>query len=622
MKKLAHLCLTFILFSIMLSLMSTPRVFSEPEEVPKIFLSPNTSSQAPSGTFTVDINVMNVRQLFSWQFYLSWTNSMLNASKVDEGPFLSSSGAYNSFFIPKIFNNPAENPVSLPSNSSRTLNFLGPRNVTQIEDNKGASITGGADGDFVAGSEFPIETGNIERVAIRMRYNVTSASTSDEVKLGYSVSGVEGPTSQSFKPTSTDWTYVDVDVTADRKWTRNDIVNTEVFLQYDRVDAADTWTIYVDVLEVLYYSSYIFAADTLLGVERAGSPSGAGTIATVTFLAEAQGVSTLELWGVKLIDFDGDRFVENPAPSQYPVIVEDGYFAYPIARLSVNPSAIVDSTKGAGSTFTININITGAQSVFNWSLALKWSASILDAATVSEGSFLNSAGTTSFSYQINQAAGNLTANSALTGAPLGGVNGSGILVSVTFNVETKGSTVLDAYNAKLFDRAGTFIPHDVLAAFDVRNDGYFSNQRRDVSISEVRLSTTSVTAGDSVNINVTVRNLGEINETFTVTVFYASSSIGSKSVTNLAAGGTATLTFTWVTSNVPAGDYEIKAQTSTILGDVNTADNSLVASSRVAVGSGGPNIPWTLIAGGVVVVALAIVVVLLLMRRGKGASRP
>jgi len=57
--------------------------------------------QYPPASFTIDIVVDNVTDLFAWEFKLGWNASILNFTSVAEGPFLSGAGAtvfYNQTF--------------------------------------------------------------------------------------------------------------------------------------------------------------------------------------------------------------------------------------------------------------------------------------------------------------------------------------------------------------------------------------------------------------------------------------------------------------------------------------------------------------------------------------------
>lgn len=98
---------------------------------------------------------------------------------------------------------------------------------------------------------------------------------------------------------------------------------------------------------------------------------------------------------------------------------------------------------------------------------------------------------------------------------------------------------------------------------------------RDIAITNT-LPSKTVTNDTTVYINVTVENHGEFAETFNVTVYYDTVTIGTQTVANLTVGSAITLTFTWNTMVVPAGSYLISTTATTVPGETNTGDNSYV----------------------------------------------
>jgi hypothetical protein len=77
------------------------------------------------------------------------------------------------------------------------------------------------------------------------------------------------------------------------------------------------------------------------------------------------------------------------------------------------------------------------------------------------------------------------------------------------------------------------------------------------------------------NINVTVENQGTTAETFDVTLYANATQIGMRTVTNLPAGTSQTLTYTWNSSGFIMGNYTMKAVAETLPGETDTADNTL-----------------------------------------------
>jgi hypothetical protein len=107
----------------------------------------------------------------------------------------------------------------------------------------------------------------------------------------------------------------------------------------------------------------------------------------------------------------------------------------------------------------------------------------------------------------------------------------------------------------------------------------------DVAVINVTPDPALVELGDLVNITVVVENQGTENETFDVTVYYDTTTNETQNVSNLATGANTSLTFTWNTTEVYPLDilYKINATASTVPGETDTADNTLVSLSRVRI---------------------------------------
>jgi hypothetical protein len=95
----------------------------------------------------------------------------------------------------------------------------------------------------------------------------------------------------------------------------------------------------------------------------------------------------------------------------------------------------------------------------------------------------------------------------------------------------------------------------------------------DVAIVFDWLSKTFITAGETVDVYVTVENQGTVAETTNVTVTYDGNFIGNAPVT-LDPGDNQTLTFLWDTTGVPKGTYSVTAEASIVPGETETIDNT------------------------------------------------
>jgi len=99
----------------------------------------------------------------------------------------------------------------------------------------------------------------------------------------------------------------------------------------------------------------------------------------------------------------------------------------------------------------------------------------------------------------------------------------------------------------------------------------------DVAIIDVSVPFNIAYQGWFINVNVTVANLGNGTETFTVTLYYNNTVIAMESVQNLVPNETLTLSFNWTTIDIPYHhNYTLKAVASMVPGETNTENNVLV----------------------------------------------
>ena len=116
------------------------------------------------------------------------------------------------------------------------------------------------------------------------------------------------------------------------------------------------------------------------------------------------------------------------------------------ATAQVTPVLSITATPDpgiSGSQVTLNVRITGVVDLFAWQFSLAFNPAVMQAVSGSQGSFLTSLGTTSYSPGvIDNSAGKVNfAYSALFG-PGPGASGTGILANMTFNAISVGSSAL------------------------------------------------------------------------------------------------------------------------------------------------------------------------------------
>ena len=136
----------------------------------------------------------------------------------------------------------------------------------------------------------------------------------------------------------------------------------------------------------------------------------------------------------------------------------------------------------------------------------------------------------------------------------------------------------------------------------------------DIAVTNVALSATRVTIGGTVSVSVTIRNDGNETENFDVTVYYGTHGNSTQQVASLTAGSETTLTFSWDTTGVAEGDYQISARASTVEGEVDTQDNYRI-DGTVTVEATTQEFPTLLVVGAVIGVIIVVAVVYVFMRR-------
>lgn len=328
-------------------------------------------------------------------------------------------------------------------------------------------------------------------------------------------------------------------------------------------------TLFFDVIvngPGVHGNDYVYAVNTLYAKPR--GEDGGGTLATVTFTVESPGETVLDLYEVILVD---SFRVARPS------VWEDGYFNVTPSGFHVDPLTIIDPTLVPGNTFSVNITLSNATDVYGFGFKLGYNETLLNATQVSIIPFLDNP---QIDKGINSTTGYLWVNSNSTTSKT--VDNSRPIANVTFKVLEKGSTILDISSAMLNDTLSRVSHDPPFEHTPPSEDGYFSNIAAgyNVAVIRVRAVPDEVTAGEKVNISVTLKNLGGFNETFVVTLYYDESKIENRTVTLESATKEAQI-FNWDTTGVSAGTYTIKAEASRVEGEVDTSDN--VAYSSVTI---------------------------------------
>jgi len=293
-----------------------------------------------------------------------------------------------------------------------------------------------------------------------------------------------------------------------------------------------------------------------------GTPSsGNGTLAIITFHVEDLGGTPLDLYDTQLLDI-----TDQPLPHE----AFDGSFNnILLAKLAVEPEETIDPSLIPPSTFTINVTIADVEDLYGYEFNLTFDPGVLICLQVEIHDVLNET-----NYIPNQSIDNLRGFIIINVTYYSPANPLDIypptpLVTLKFRVKALGASNLTLCDTKLVDSAGQLIPHET-------HSGYFLSLIRDIAVLEVFPSPAEIYEGQQTNITITVRNEGNITETFSIFVYYDDNIIGSVNVTNLAQAENATKIVTWDTDSIEPGHYTIKAEVPPVPYEIDTTDNILI----------------------------------------------
>ena len=235
------------------------------------------------------------------------------------------------------------------------------------------------------------------------------------------------------------------------------------------------------------------------------------------------------------------------------------------ARIFVDPPEIIDPTLLPSSTFNVNITIDDVLDLKVCTFNLTYNPEVIGWIGIKLYKIQDQFPTpiimaddeagyiwTQLTYQ--------TSISTETPTPI---------IALEFHVDGLGATPLDLKDTEMLNSENQPIDHNA-------TDGFFMSLIRDVSIINVEPSQNWAYQNWTVNIYITVKNNGNVTETFNIHAYYDTNLIGTATVTDLAPKETRTITITWDTSGVPEGNYTIKAEAEPVPYEFNLDDNTLV----------------------------------------------
>ena len=169
----------------------------------------------------------------------------------------------------------------------------------------------------------------------------------------------------------------------------------------------------------------------------------------------------------KSVDTSSDRYLPPssgymppPMPGQNPTPRDDNasYRVSNNAGTTIYTDSGPKAAKSVGETFAVQVKIDNGSDIFAVPFDIRYDPAILEVVGLYESTYLKKGGgQTTFLTSINRDKGNITVGLTRLGR-IGGVSGSGTLMSVTFRALKRGSAFLSFANGKPMDSKMNVLP--------------------------------------------------------------------------------------------------------------------------------------------------------------------
>jgi len=198
-------------------------------------------------------------------------------------------------------------------------------------------------------------------------------------------------------------------------------------------------------------------ADVKTGGGIAGATVTADGHTNITDLNGNYALYSLPAWtytvAVSALGYVGDN-TKRTVPSGGSITAD--FLLTPFTRIHLEPYL---NFGNPDQFFNLNINISDARFVYNWTIYLWWNPALFDVESVVDRNFLkgpfgNRTTELSFETYANEGVIHVEEWSTLT-TPDSGVSGNGTLATITFQIKAKGTCNIDITSAMLFDPDGS-----------------------------------------------------------------------------------------------------------------------------------------------------------------------
>lgn len=572
----------------------------------RVYVDPSTSTANVGAPFSIDVKITDVIDLYGFDLKLGYDTSVLTAIDIVVGDFFYDSAVW----ITKINDTAGADPVEKGGDPDRGYAWIVvtvPLGTTEGVDGSGtlATVTFTVDARGESILNLYGAEPSIQEPYTVLLIDSNAVEISRTVVDGYFSNVEEVLTTISVEPSSIiDPTLVPGEVFTVNIMVTNviDLYGVDFKLAYDTciltaTNLDFTGNIFIDGEYSPDYAVWAQVINDTAGAGGAGKGrvwvglseglgeqagvNGSGRLVRITFTVDAIGESNLDIFSTEVVGWGA---------MDIPHSIDDGYFSNieeVHTTVSVNPPSIIDPTKVAGTTFSVDINIADVKDLFAYQFRLSWKGPLLNVTSVVEGPFLKTVGSTFFIKKIfNSPDPAGVSNYILVGCTrigeIQGVSGSGTLATVTLFVEETGQTVLDLYDTILVNYDAERIPHTVL-------DGLFTNHVRPDFLVHASPSTLTLTQEGSGTSTITVTSLNNFDSPVGLSVSILPTGFEASfnpPVLDLPANGSVTsILVIDVGMSVAAGMYSL-----TVTGTGGTIEHSVRVTLEVSAVNNAPEI--------------------------------
>jgi hypothetical protein len=250
-------------------------------------------------------------------------------------------------------------------------------------------------------------------------------------------------------------------------------------------------------------------------------------------------------------------------------------------QIYIDPSVVNKTPLDVGTTFVVDVKLENYVDLAGFDIKLTWDGALITCTGVDYDATLDDLwNVDNWSVPVENSGVGYYEIVAVALAASASNTGASVLFKLTFHVDIGDGVPLQTpihFDVVILSDNSVPIPKPIVA---VATDGMYymaeppPSQIHDVAVINVTASPNQAYQGRLVGIDVTVANLGEAAEDFTVTAYYDINVIATQGVLNLEPSATLLLHFVWNTTGVPyCHNYTISASAAPVPYETELTNN-------------------------------------------------